>query len=65
LKLEPLELQSAVWLKLQTHMEERLGQLRQQNDGDLDPIATSRVRGRIAMVKEILDLGRPDQEQED
>lgn len=64
MKLAPLELQSAVWLKLQQHMEDRLGQLRQQNDGDLDPIATARVRGRSAMLKELLDLGRPDQEQE-
>lgn len=64
MKLEKIELQSAVWLKLQQHMEDRLDQLRQQNDGDLDPIATARVRGRVAMVKELLDLGRPDQEQE-
>lgn len=65
MKLNELERQSAAWLKLEKYTEERLTALRQQNDGDLDPLATSRLRGRIAMCKEILDLGRPDQEQVD
>lgn len=65
MKLDKIEQRSAVWLKLQQHIQDRLDQLRQQNDGDLDPIATARIRGRVAMAKEILDLGQPDQEQED
>lgn len=57
MKLTTLELQSAVWLKLRDHLNETLLSLRSQNDGDLDEIATARLRGRISAVKVILALG--------
>lgn len=55
----PQELHSAVWIKLREHLQDRLTAMRCQNDGELDPIATARLRGRIAAIKEILALGQP------
>jgi hypothetical protein len=57
--LTPQDLQSATWRKLETHLIERLSALRAQNDGDLDPVATAKNRGRIAICKELLALGKP------
>ena len=54
--LDKLESQSAVWLKLKEHIEERRSQMRMQNDGDLSHIETARLRGRVAMCKELLAL---------
>jgi hypothetical protein len=56
MKLTPQDLQSATWRKLEAHLNERLTALRAQNDGDLDAIATARIRGRIGAVREILAL---------
>lgn len=59
--LDKLESQSAVWLKLKEHIESRLSQLRMQNDGDLSDIETARLRGRVAMCKELLALEPSEQ----
>ena len=59
MKLTPQDLQSAVWLKLEAYLNERLAALRAQNDGELDEVATARLRGRIAATKELLALGKP------
>ena len=53
------ERHSAVWLKLQAHMEYRLASLRSQNDGDLTMDETIKLRGRVAQLKELLALGQP------
>ena len=53
------ELVSSTWLKISTHFEARLDELRQQNDGYLSPEDTARLRGRIHNCKEILALGNP------
>jgi len=47
---------SAVWQKLDPYLKERLATLRAQNDGELDAIATARLRGKLAAIKEILAL---------
>lgn len=60
MRLDAIETRSAVWLKLQAHLEERLAVLRSKNDGVLTPDETSLLRGRIAQVKEILALGKPE-----
>jgi hypothetical protein len=57
--LTPQDLQSATWRKLEAHLIERLSTLRAQNDGELDPLQTARLRGRIAATKELLALGKP------
>lgn len=56
MKLTPQEIQSAVWIKLRDHMEQRLAMLRCQNDGDLSPEQTIKLRGRVAQLKELLAL---------
>jgi hypothetical protein len=63
MKLTPIELQSAVWLKLQAHLNDRLQALRCQNDGDLTMEQTIKLRGRAAQLKELLALGQPGPEQ--
>lgn len=60
MKLTELEMQSAVWLKLRAHMESKLSELRSTNDGNLPHDETSRLRGRIAQLKELLTLGKPE-----
>lgn len=50
------EKQSAVWIKLRDLMNERLEALRCQNDGDLSPEQTTRLRGRVAQLKELLAM---------
>lgn len=57
--LTPHELQSSTWKKLEAHLSERIDSLRSQNDGDLDALATARLRGRIGALKELLAIGKP------
>ena len=46
---------------MRQHYERRLHTLRAQNDSmTLDPIKTAELRGRIAEVRAILNLDRPD-----
>lgn len=56
LRLETGEIQSPLWVKLKRHLEQRLAQLRQDNDGELSPEATAKIRGKIAAIKECLEL---------
>lgn len=60
MKLDPIEARSAVWLKLHAYLQARLEVLRSRNDGALTHEETCTVRGRIALVKEILALGEPE-----
>ncbi len=53
------ELQSAVWLKLNEYISSRVEADRARNDGDLDAIATARLRGRLSAWKELLAIGQP------
>lgn len=62
MNLEPHEAQSALWLKIKTHMEARLVTMRARNDNPLDPIDTAKLRGRIAEAKEFLLLDQPPAE---
>lgn len=56
LRIEPGERNSPLWQKLKAAYEQRLVQLREENDGDLLPDHTAKVRGKIAAVKELLEL---------
>ena len=58
-ELTPQERDSALWKKLKEHYEGKLSVRRLQNDGDKDEIETSRLRGRIAEIKELLGLDAP------
>lgn len=56
MRLTEQEIQSAVWIKLREHMEQKLAALRSQNDGDLSHEQTIKLRGRVAQLKELLAL---------
>lgn len=60
MKLDAIETRSAVWLKVQAHLQARLELMRMRNDGALPHEETCTLRGRIAQVKEILALGQPE-----
>lgn len=51
---------SPTWAKLKRHLEAQIEKLRAQNDNDLDPVKTAKLRGRIAGLKNLLALGSPD-----
>lgn len=66
MKLTPMDLRSQLWLDLSAHMEGRLADLRRQNDSpNLGQDETSRLRGRIAQLKEILALAKQEPVQAD
>lgn len=57
MKLTKVELDTAVWKRIEAHLNEQIESLRRQNDGDMDEIATAKLRGRISAIKSILALG--------
>lgn len=53
--LNDQEAMTPLWRRMREHMETRRQELREKNDSmDLDAIKTAELRGRIAMLKEIL-----------
>lgn len=60
MKLQEHEIRSALWLRLQAHLTAQLVTLRQKNDGALSHEDTTRLRGRIAQLKEILALSQTE-----
>ena len=57
IRLEAHERTSPTWLRLSKLMNARLAELRAQNDAHLPTERTADLRGRIAMLKELLSLG--------
>lgn len=55
--LTPGDLTSPTWNKLERHFEARIADLREQNDADLDDLATTKIRAKIATYMELLRLG--------
>jgi hypothetical protein len=55
-RLTKNEIVSPTWQRLKGHAEQRLADLRMQNDGALSELETARLRGRIAELKSILAL---------
>lgn len=56
-KLAQHERMSPAWISIQRHLTEKLESLRKQNDNtDLDELATARLRGRIYEIKQILGI---------
>lgn len=58
--LSPGERDSALWKRLEAHLKEVREDYRVKNDGPLDQPATDRNRGRIAMLNELIDLGKAE-----
>lgn len=50
------DIASAAWQKVKGHLEQRIDDLRTQNDGALSELDTARLRGRIAECKALLAL---------
>ena len=57
MRLTEHELASPLWEKLNKHWEDRLAQLRLENEKNLSEIDTARLRGKIAEVKLAQSLG--------
>lgn len=58
------ETHSALWLKLREHLESKLDFYRRKNDGDHNDIETALIRGRISVLKNLLELDQPDRHQD-
>jgi hypothetical protein len=48
---------SDTWMLVVAYCNDRLEQLRRENDGDLDERRTAKVRGRIAEIQKFLRAG--------
>lgn len=48
---------SALWRKIEEHLQQHLTLLRARNDGPLDEIETASLRGQIKTLKGFLALG--------
>jgi len=55
---------SSEWLAIKGYCENSLADLRAENDNELSEKETSILRGKIAFAKEILDLGKNEQDVE-
>ena len=44
------------WQEIEAWAKDKLASARNQNDGDLNEIETAKLRGRIALLKEIVAL---------
>lgn len=52
--LNDVELKSAVWIKIEAHLESRISSLHKELELDLDTARTAKIRGRIAEIRKIL-----------
>ena len=55
--LTKIEREGAVWKKIEAKLKSELDLLRRSNDGNLPEVATARLRGQIAAVKDLLSIG--------
>lgn len=60
---EPFDLSEAdkmnpLWLRMEPYLAKRLSKLRAQNDADLDPEETAKLRGKISELKTMLNLAK-------
>lgn len=59
LYLSLAEINSPLWVKLKAHYENRLRELRGQNDGPMEEGARNIKIGQISEVKRLLEAGTP------
>ena len=57
-RLSPVERQDPVWQRVRGHIEERIDQLRRENDQDLSEVKTASTRGKISALTALLSLDR-------
>ena len=63
--MTPQDFQTGTWKRLTKHLEQRLQALRESNDSTMSESSTAAIRGKIAMVKELLALSVEDSANED
>ena len=63
-ELSRSEKATAVWRKVQKHFQYQLARERKRNDGRMSVEDTAAIRGKIALLKEliVLDEANPDAE---
>lgn len=64
MNLSPHETGSALWQKLEAHLNERLAKHRARLETRLIEADTVRLRGQIAEIREFLAMGQPERETE-
>lgn len=57
--LTEIDIESGTWKKIKAHLEKRLQETREKNDGDKNEEATAKLRGRIAELKYLAALDSP------
>lgn len=62
--MTPQDFRTDTWRRFTKHLAARLEELREANDTPASELATAAMRGKIAMVKELLALS-PDSASED
>lgn len=50
------ERNTLVWIRIKGHLKDMLQRKREDNDTSMDELQTAKIRGEIALLKEILDL---------
>lgn len=56
--LERGERISPLWVKISEYLVDKIEIARKQNDGNLSPQETDRLRGKIDAYKSLLEIGR-------
>lgn len=56
-ELTPHDRASSLWLRLATHLSDRLADARRRNDAPLSDIETAMLRGEIKSLRRLLALG--------
>lgn len=64
LKLNAQDKGSSLWQRLDRHLREELARAREANDGFHDQLKTERLRGKIAFIKELIELGTSEEDTE-
>jgi hypothetical protein len=57
LALTDADRNTAAWLKIRAHLQQRLDALRRMNDNELSVEKTATLRGKIQEIKELIAAG--------
>lgn len=51
---------SSEWRRIESYCKAQIAEMRKDNDGDLNDLETSKLRGKIEFAKQVLDLGEAE-----
>lgn len=60
MKLIDNDKHTAVWLKIKAHLETLQKEYRVKNDGNLDQLQTANLRGKLGLLKVLLEMDQPE-----